>query len=108
MTDDGLFPSWKQKILKEVERDDFNSLHLQWNLASIGIFACADQIISFSYNQMYDLMCGYIFYVGNWGLNPMDYHIDVTLSEHLCLLHKLLGLAQQLFGEVLRSALCLV
>lgn len=38
----------------------------------------------------------------------MDYHIDVTLSKHLCVLLKMLGLAQQLFGEILRSALYLV
>lgn len=33
MTDDGLFPSGKQTILTEVKRDDFNSFHLQGNLA---------------------------------------------------------------------------
>jgi len=34
--------------------------------------------------------------------------VDVTLIENLCVLHELLGLTQHLFGEILRSVLCLV
>lgn len=29
---------------------------------------------------MVDVICGYIFNVSSWGLNHMDYHIDVALT----------------------------